>query len=210
MVPASTLMRASRPLFRQAAASSPASQAFRAQRLAGQGARFRFRDSGRRWQSTAEGAQQQQQSWFKRAWESEVGVKTVHFWAPVMKWALVLAGVSDFARPAEKLSFTQNFALTCTGLIWTRWCLIIKPKNYLYVLFSVLSSSLCAREPVTYDMVGLPRYNSLAAVNFFLGLVGVVQVSRILMYESAKKKGIADVAEDIKQDVKEKVNEVKP
>lgn len=59
-------------------------------------------------------------------------------------------------------------------------------------------------------MVGLPRYNSLAAVNFFLGLVGVVQVSRILMYESAKKKGIADVAEDIKQDVKEKVNEVKP
>ncbi|KAG5979082.1 hypothetical protein E4U43_006948 [Claviceps pusilla] len=181
MVPASTLMRASRPLFRQAAASSPASQAFRAQRLAGQGARFRFRDSGRRWQSTADGAQQQQQSWFKRAWESEVGVKTVHFWAPVMKWALVLAGVSDFARPAEKLSFTQNFALTCTGLIWTRWCLIIKPKNYL-----------------------------LAAVNFFLGLVGVVQVSRILMYESAKKKGIADVAEDIKRDVKDKVNEVKP
>ncbi|KAG6003347.1 hypothetical protein E4U21_002124 [Claviceps maximensis] len=84
MVPTSTLMRASRPLFRQAAFSSPASQAFRAQRLAGQGARFRFRDSGRRWQSTADGTQQQQ-SWFKRMWESEIGVKTVHFWAPVMK-----------------------------------------------------------------------------------------------------------------------------
>ncbi|KAG5951831.1 hypothetical protein E4U53_002182 [Claviceps sorghi] len=182
MVPASTLMRASRPLLRQAA-SSPTGPAFGAQRLAGQAARFRFRfrDSGRRWQSTADGAQQQQQqSWFRRMWESEVGVKTVHFWAPVMKWALVLAGVSDFARPAEKLSFTQNFALTCTGLIWTRWCLIIKPKNYL-----------------------------LAAVNFFLGLVGVVQVSRILMYESAKRKGIADVAEDIKQDVAEKASQVK-
>lgn len=50
-----------------------------------------------------------------------------------MKWALVLAGISDFARPAEKLSLTQNAALTSTGLIWTRWCLIIKPKNYLYV-----------------------------------------------------------------------------
>jgi hypothetical protein len=50
-----------------------------------------------------------------------------------MKWALVLAGVSDFARPAEKLSLTQNAALTTTGLIWTRWCLIIKPKNYLCV-----------------------------------------------------------------------------
>ncbi|KAG6286158.1 hypothetical protein E4U46_005153 [Claviceps purpurea] len=180
MVPTSTLMRASRPLFRQAAFSSPASQALRAQRLAGQGARFRFHDSGKRWQSTADGAQQQQRSWYQRMWESEVGVKTVHFWAPVMKWALVIAGISDFARPAEKLSFTQNFALTCTGLIWTRWCLIIKPKNYL-----------------------------LAAVNFFLGLVGVVQVTRILMADAAKKEALAEVAEDIKHDVKEKINEVK-
>ena len=49
-----------------------------------------------------------------------------------MKWALVIAGIADFARPAENLSLTQNIALTCTGLIWTRWCLIIKPKNYLY------------------------------------------------------------------------------
>ena len=50
-----------------------------------------------------------------------------------MKWCLVIAGISDLARPAEKLSLTQNGALTATGLIWTRWCLIIKPKNILYV-----------------------------------------------------------------------------
>lgn len=49
-----------------------------------------------------------------------------------MKWAIVLAGVSDFFRPPEKLSLTQNLALTATGSIWTRWCFIIKPKNYLY------------------------------------------------------------------------------
>ncbi len=49
-----------------------------------------------------------------------------------MKWGLVLAGISDFARPAENLSLLQNGALTATGAIWTRWCLIIKPKNYLY------------------------------------------------------------------------------
>ncbi len=30
--------------------------------------------------------------------------------------------------------------------------------------------------------------HSLAAVNFFLGLVGVVQVSRILMYQQSQKK----------------------
>jgi hypothetical protein len=57
----------------------------------------------------------------------------IHNRAPIMKWGLVLAGAADFARPAEKLSITQNFALMCTGAIWTRWCLIIKPKNVLYV-----------------------------------------------------------------------------
>jgi hypothetical protein len=46
---------------------------------------------------------------------------------------------------------------------------------------------------------------SLAAVNFFLGLVGIVQVSRILMYESAKKEGLAGVVKDVKEDVKNQV-----
>ncbi len=69
-----------------------------------------------------------------------------------MKWALVVAGISDMTRPAEKLSVTQNVALTATGLIWTRWCLIIKPKNYM-----------------------------LAAANFFLGVAGLVQCVRIYL-----------------------------
>lgn len=50
-----------------------------------------------------------------------------------MKWGVVLAGASDFLRPAEKLSLTQNLALMATGSIWTRWCFIIRPKNVLYV-----------------------------------------------------------------------------
>jgi len=117
--------------------------------------------------------------------DSPVGFKTVHFWAPVMKWSLVLAGVSDFARPAEKLSLTQNGALTATGLIWTRWCLIIKPKNVL-----------------------------LATVNAFLGMVGIVQCGRILAYRSSQKSqtpaeqikdakdDVVDTAKGIKGDVK--------
>lgn len=115
-----SVLRASRPLFRSSAnfARGPA---------------FRnARGNSKRWQSTAgatDGAAQP--SWFKRMWDSPIGLKTVHFWAPVMKWSIVLAGIADFARPAEKLSLTQNAALTATGLIWTRWCLIIKPKNYL-------------------------------------------------------------------------------
>jgi mitochondrial pyruvate carrier 2 len=64
-------------------------------------------------------------------WNSEIGPKTVHFWAPVMKWGVVAAGASDFLRPAEKLSLTQNMALLATGSIWTRWCFVIRPKNML-------------------------------------------------------------------------------
>jgi hypothetical protein len=74
--PANTLFRAARPLFRQATLAAPARQAFRQQA-------FRqnfYQGSGRRWQSTDGAQQQQQQSWFKRMWESEIGFKTVHFW----------------------------------------------------------------------------------------------------------------------------------
>ncbi|KAJ8067069.1 hypothetical protein OCU04_004449 [Sclerotinia nivalis] len=136
----------------------------------------------KRFQSTeaaAAAATAAQVSWFKRMWDSPIGLKTVHFWAPVMKWALVLAGISDLARPAEKLSLTQNAALTATGIIWTRWCLIIKPRNIL-----------------------------LATVNFFLGMVGVVQVTRILLHQrSEKTKSLTDKAAEVGHDVKGKVED---
>ncbi|MCJ1387302.1 hypothetical protein MMC18_000143 [Xylographa bjoerkii] len=115
------------------------------------------------------------QSLAQRLWTSPVGVKTVHFWAPVMKWLIVLAGVSDFARPAENLSLTQNLALTATGAIWTRWCFVIKPRNVL-----------------------------LATVNFFLGCVGVAQVTRILMYQRSIKNGtLSQVAKEDAKDMAE-------
>ncbi|WFD36064.1 acylpyruvate hydrolase [Malassezia cuniculi] len=78
------------------------------------------------------------------------GPKTVFFWAPMMKWALVLAGIKDLSRPAEKLSVSQNFALALTGMIWVRYCFVITPVNY-----------------------------PLAAVNFFVGTNGLVQLGRI-------------------------------
>ncbi|PVI05886.1 UPF0041-domain-containing protein [Periconia macrospinosa] len=76
-----------------------------------------------------------------------------------MKWGLVIAGASDFARPAEQLSLSQNAALMSTGAIWTRWCFIIRPQNMF-----------------------------LAAVNFFLFMVGATQVGRILLYQRSLKQ----------------------
>lgn len=116
-------------------------------------------------------------SFLQKFINSETGPKTIHFWvssvkrllffffvflfcfisnqkAPVMKWALVIAGINDIQRPVEKMSGTQQIALFATGAIWTRWCLIIKPKNYF-----------------------------LASVNFFLGAVAGYQISRIYGYQ---------------------------
>ena len=95
------------------------------------------------------------------------------------KWALVLAGISDFARPAEKLSPMQNGALTATGLIWTRWCFVITPKNYL-----------------------------LAAVNFFLAGVGIIQLSRIAAWHRAQQKPLTPEIKAEVQEVKAEVKDV--
>lgn len=142
----------------------------------------------RRFQSTEAGSSAAPpQSFLQRSWNSPIGVKTVHFWAPVMKWVLVLAGLGDMARPAEKLSLTQNAALMFTGAIWTRWCLIIKPKNIL-----------------------------LATVNFFVGCVGLTQVTRIFLYRrsvdgssAAALKDLSHEATDSAKHTVEKVEHLK-
>lgn len=91
---------------------------------------------------------------FSRFLQSETGPKTVHFWAPVFKWALVFAGLNDIQRPVEKISGTQQVALFATGAIWTRWAgFVIRPRNPL-----------------------------LASVNFFLGGVAGYQLLRIVKF----------------------------
>ncbi|TCD65596.1 Mitochondrial pyruvate carrier 2 [Steccherinum ochraceum] len=90
--------------------------------------------------------------------------KTVFFWAPMMKWCLVAAGVKDLSRPAEKLSVTQNVALAATGFIWVRYSMVITPVNY-----------------------------SLAAVNFFVGTTGLGQLARIYHWNSTKTDPVAEM-----------------
>lgn len=87
-------------------------------------------------------------------WEHPAGPKTIFFWSPFAKWTLVIAGLGDMTRPAEKLSPRQSGALACTGFIWSRYSLVITPKNY-----------------------------SLFAVNFFTGLTGSMQLARILHHQ---------------------------
>ncbi|XP_005110817.1 mitochondrial pyruvate carrier 2 [Aplysia californica] len=98
---------------------------------------------------------------FRPLWEHPAGPKTVHFWAPGIKWALVIAGLGDLSRPAEKLSIYQSTALAATGTIWARYSLIIIPKNI-----------------------------SLFTVNVFVGLTGYMQLARALHYRYTHQKAI--------------------
>ncbi|KAI8881298.1 UPF0041-domain-containing protein [Backusella circina FSU 941] len=93
------------------------------------------------------------QSVFRKFMNSPTGPKTIHFWAPTMKWGLVLAGISDISRPAEELSTSQNLSLAVSGLIWTRWCLVITPRNVF-----------------------------LSAINFSVSMTAFYQLSRIMRY----------------------------
>ncbi|XP_078088764.1 mitochondrial pyruvate carrier 2b [Mustelus asterias] len=86
-------------------------------------------------------------------YDHPAGPRTVFFWSPIMKWGLVIAGLADLARPPDKLSVSQSGVLCATGLIWSRYSLVIIPKNW-----------------------------SLFAVNFFLGCAGSTQLIRIAKY----------------------------
>ncbi|KAJ1730526.1 Mitochondrial pyruvate carrier subunit [Coemansia sp. Benny D160-2] len=95
---------------------------------------------------------------FSKLWNSPVGPKTIHFWAPAMKWGLVIAGLGDLARPVDQISVRQQLSLAATGIIWTRWSTIITPRNY-----------------------------SLATVNFFVGCTAAYQLARVAL-EGDKNK----------------------
>ncbi|XP_050394547.1 mitochondrial pyruvate carrier 2 [Patella vulgata] len=92
-------------------------------------------------------------------WNHPAGPKTIFFWAPTFKWALVIAGIGDLQRPPEKLSAYQSTALAATGIIWSRYSMVIIPKNY-----------------------------NLLMVNIFVGATGIYQLIKIYNYRTGLKK----------------------
>lgn len=87
-------------------------------------------------------------------WEHPAGPKTIFFWAPAFKWALVLTSLDSFTRPLELVSVSQSATLAASGLIWTRYCLVITPVNY-----------------------------ALSICNFMLGAANSVQTFRAFNYQ---------------------------
>ncbi|EUB58252.1 Mitochondrial pyruvate carrier 2 [Echinococcus granulosus] len=95
-------------------------------------------------------------------WNHPAGPKTVFFWAPTVKWGLVIAGLADLTRPAERISVYQSTALALTGLIWSRYSLVIIPKNW-----------------------------NLFSVNIFVAGTGIYQLFRVYRCRRAQTKLLA-------------------
>mmetsp|Transcript_31366 Transcript_31366/g.43520 ORF Transcript_31366/g.43520 Transcript_31366/m.43520 type:complete len:111 (+) Transcript_31366:83-415(+) len=67
---------------------------------------------------------------FQQFLNHPAGPKTIFFWAPTMKWGITAANINDFSRPVEGISYPQQMAVALTGIIWTRYSLVINPVNY--------------------------------------------------------------------------------
>ncbi|CAL5222165.1 g4490 [Coccomyxa viridis] len=101
-------------------------------------------------------------------WNHPAGPKTIHFWAPTFKWGISIANIADFSRPADKISYPQQCAVTATGIIWTRFSTVITPVNY-----------------------------NLMAVNAFMAMTGLYQLSRKIRQDYGSQLGLAP-PEDVK------------
>jgi hypothetical protein len=70
--------------------------------------------------------------------EAPAGPFYIHFWAPTSKWLLSVSNIMDLKRPVEKISLAQMSCLTVTGIVWTRFAMVIIPKNYNLALVNVV------------------------------------------------------------------------
>ncbi|SBS86286.1 hypothetical protein POVCU2_0036300 [Plasmodium ovale curtisi] len=91
-----------------------------------------------------------------------LGVLSIHFWAPTFKWSISLANLVDINRDPKLLSLPQQFAIFLTGLLFSRFAYVIKPRNL-----------------------------NLLTINLFMSLTALYQITRIANYKynaSSKKE----------------------
>lgn len=60
-----------------------------------------------------------------------------------------MASIDEYRRPLDRVSCRQTATLAATGLIWTRYCLVIRPINYSLAIcnfmLGVANSAQCVR-----------------------------------------------------------------
>ena len=66
----------------------------------------------------------------KNTFSHPAGPMTIFFWAPTSKWLISINNLVDLKKDTNKMSFAQQGALTLTGMIWTRYGMVVNPVNY--------------------------------------------------------------------------------
>ncbi|SBT80238.1 mitochondrial pyruvate carrier protein 2, putative [Plasmodium malariae] len=90
----------------------------------------------------------------KKLLVSDTGILTIHFWAPTFKWSISVANIVDINRDPKLLSLPQQFAIFLTGLLFSRFAYVIKPRNL-----------------------------NLLTINLFMSLTALYQITRITNYK---------------------------
>lgn len=75
----------------------------------------------------------------------------------------MIAGLNDMRRPAELISLEQVFAIGATGFVYSRYSMVIIPKNY-----------------------------TLLSVNVFVAITQSIQLYRALSYRYHTKSAIKE------------------
>lgn len=81
--------------------------------------------------------------------KSPVGPLTTHFWGPVLNAMFVVQGFKERNRPPHRLSRNMQFILTVYSILFMRFAIVVKPRNYLlfcvHISNTMLQGNLLAR-----------------------------------------------------------------
>ncbi|CAC9699027.1 mitochondrial pyruvate carrier protein 1, putative [Plasmodium sp. DRC-Itaito] len=73
---------------------------------------------------------------------------SIMFWAPLANWGFVIAGCNDLKKKPIYISEKMTSVLTIYSLLFMRYALAIKPKNYL--LFSCHATNTLVQSILLY------------------------------------------------------------
>lgn len=74
--------------------------------------------------------------------KSPVGPLTTHFWGPVLNAMFVVQGIKERHRPPHRLSRNMQFILTVYSILFMRFAIVVKPRNYLLFCVHVSNTML--------------------------------------------------------------------
>ena len=90
----------------------------------------------------------------KKMIDHPAGILTIFFWAPAFKWMITFANIKDFKRPVENISVNQQIAIFLTGVIWSRYSMVITPINY-----NLMSVNMAMSTTAAYQLYRRIKYH---------------------------------------------------